>query len=355
MNEASLRTSLCDLLDCRYPVLQAGMGGVARAELVAAVSSAGGFGSLGMVREQPELIAREIAAVRERTDCSFGVNLIPSATEPRLFDEELAVCTEEKVHAITFFWDVIPEVVTAARAQGCKVLYQVGCVSDALDAQAAGADAVIAQGLEAGGHVRGSVTSLVLLPLIARAVEIPVVASGGFASGASLAAALALGAEGIHCGTAFLATRESFAHEMHKGHILRASAEQTVHTDAFGINWPPNSPVRVLESTVTESLDGNLYGHDADKTGREIIAKEDDRDIYLFSTDSPLRSTTGDLERLALFAGQVAGQIDCIQSAGELVADIVREALGVISDIGQMVAREKGDSETGADRMRRRK
>jgi nitronate monooxygenase len=344
MIEASLRTPLCDLLECRYPVLQAGMGGVARSELVAAVAAAGGFGSLGMVREQPELIAQEIAAVRERTDCSFGVNLIPAATDRRLFDEELAVCTEEKVHAITFFWDVFPEAIAAARAQGCKVLYQVGSVSDALEAQAAGADAVIAQGVEAGGHVRGSVTSLVLLPLIARAVGIPVVASGGFASGASLVAALALGAAGIHCGTAFLATHESFAHEMHKSRILYASAEQTVHTDAFGINWPPNSPVRVLESSVTESLDGNLFGHRPDRTSRAIIASEDGRDIYLFSTDSPLRSMTGDLERLALFAGQVAGQIDCIQSAGHVIAGIVREAHAVISGIGEIDAPAKNDS-----------
>jgi nitronate monooxygenase len=131
---------------------------------------------------------------------------------------------------------------------------------------------------------------------------------------------------------------------MHKSRILYARAEQTVHTDAFGINWPPNSPVRVLESRVTESLEGNLFGHRPDRTSREIIAREDDRDIYLFSTDSPLRSMTGDLERLALFAGQVAGQIDCIQSAGHVIAGIVREAHAVISGIGEIDAPAKNDS-----------
>jgi nitronate monooxygenase len=115
----SLRTPVRDLLGCRYPILQAGMGGVARAELAAAVSEAGGLGCLGMVREPPGLIAREIAAVREHTDRPFGVNLIPSATDPALVADELAVCLEAGVATMVFFWDVVPEAVAAARAPPC--------------------------------------------------------------------------------------------------------------------------------------------------------------------------------------------------------------------------------------------
>jgi len=334
MSKDPLHTPACELLGCRYPVLSAGMGGVARAELAAAVSEAGGFGSLGMVRETPELITREIRAVRERTDKYFGVNLIPSATDPDLFDDQLAVCRTEKVHTITFFWDVYPEAIAAAKAGGSRVLYQVGSLEDALKAESAGADAIIVQGLEAGGHVRGSVSSLVLLPLVAAAVNIPVLASGGFASGASLVAALALGAQGIHCGTVFVATHESFAHDLHKKRIVDAQAQDTVHTDAFAINWPPAAPVRVLRNSVTDSLNGKLFGHSADTLASEVIANEDGREIYLYSTDSPLRSMTGDLERLALFAGQVAGQIDQIESAGKVVTRIIREARSVIGKLG---------------------
>ncbi|WP_146600723.1 NAD(P)H-dependent flavin oxidoreductase [Novipirellula aureliae] len=127
---------------------------------------------------------------------------------------------------------------------------QVGSVEQAIQAEDAGADAIIAQGAEAGGHIHDSVTSLVLLPQVARAVSIPVVGSGGFASGVSLVAAMALDAQGIHCGTAFVAMQESFAHEIHKQKIVQAQPTDTIHTDAFAINWPPHSPVRVIKTGV---------------------------------------------------------------------------------------------------------
>jgi nitronate monooxygenase len=332
-NKNSLHTPLCDLLECQYPILQAGMGGVARSELAAAVSAAGGFGCLGMVRESPELIAREIANVRELTDRPFGVNLIPSSTDPALFESELAVCLEAKVHTMVYFWDVIPTAVEKAKAAGCRVIYQVGSVKAALEAEAAGADAVIAQGVEAGGHIHGSISSLVLLPQIADALKIPVIGSGGFASGASLVAALALGAQGIHCGTAFLATHESFAHDIHKQRVVATQSADTVYTDAFAINWPPDSPVRVIANEVTDSLGDKLLGYDPEQIGREVIADEEGRPIYLFSTDSPLRTMTGDLERLALFGGQVSGQINKIQSAAELIARIMDEARSRMAQI----------------------
>lgn len=331
MTEARLRTPLCDLLGCRHPILQAGMGGVARSELAAAVSAAGGYGCLGMVREPPELIRREIAAVRERTDRPFGVNLIPAATDPALLAEELAACIEAGVHGLIFFWEVDPEAVRRATAAGCRVLYQVGSVADAQAAEAAGADVVIAQGVEAGGHVRGTVSSLVLLPQVVRAVGVPVVGSGGFATGAGLAAALALGAQGIHCGTAFLATEESFAHDLHKRRVVEAGSDDTVHTDAFAINWPPGSPVRVLAGPLTERLGTNLFGHHPDRIPPEIVAEEEGRPIYLYSTDSPLRSMTGDLDRLALFAGQSAGAVERIEPAAAVVERIVAEAAGALS------------------------
>lgn len=321
-----LRTPLCDLLECRYPIIQAGMGGVARSELAAAASAAGGYGCLGMVREPPEVIEREIAAVRERTDRPFAVNLIPSATEPALFAEELAVCLEAKVHGMVYFWEVDADAIAAASAAGCRVLYQVGSVADAQAAEAAGADAIIAQGMEAGGHVRGNVSSLVLLPLVAAAVGIPVAGSGGFATGGALVAAMALGAQGIHCGTAFLAAEESFAHDLHKARVVAADAADTVHTDAFAINWPPGSPVRVLANETTAGLGDRLFGYHPDKIERRVVAEEEGRPIYAFSTDSPLRSMTGDLDQLALFAGQATGMVRRIEPAATIMQRMVAEA-----------------------------
>jgi nitronate monooxygenase len=166
----------------------------------------------------------------------------------------------------------------------------------------------------------------VLLPQVVRAVSVPVVASGGFASGESLIAALALGAQGIHCGTAFLATEESFAHAYHKDRVVRAKSSDTVYTDAFAINWPPNSPVRVIANGLTDQLGQRLLGHDPGDILREAIAEEEGRPIYKFSTDSPLRTTVGDLECLALFAGQVAGAIDTTPRADERVDEIVSAA-----------------------------
>jgi nitronate monooxygenase len=336
-----LRTPLCETLGCRYPILQAGMGGVARSELVATVTEAGGYGFLGMVRESPDLIAEEIDAVRAKNGGRFGVNLIPAATDSALLDAELAVCFDKNVHSMCFFWSVQADVVARAKDAGCLVFYQVGSVEDAVAAERAGADVIIAQGVEAGGHVRGTVTSLVLMPQVVRAVSVPVVASGGFASGESLVAALALGAQGIHCGTAFLATEESFAHIYHKERVVAARPEDTVYTDAFAINWPPNSPVRVIANSLTDRLAGRFFGHRPEEIPREQIADEDGRPIFKFSTDSPLRITTGELEPLALFAGQVAGAIETVPSAALRIAEIVigaRAALARIQRIGETTA-----------------
>ncbi|QEG00716.1 Nitronate monooxygenase [Stieleria maiorica] len=334
-----LRTPICDLLGCRYPILQAGMGGVARAELVAAVSAAGGFGCLGMVRESPQRIRQQIDEVRSRTDKPFGVNLIPAATDPELFRLELDACLQAGVHTMVYFWDVVPDAIQRAKQAGCRVVYQVGDTEQAIKAEAAGADAIIAQGVEGGGHIHGSVTSLVLLPQVVDAVSIPVIGSGGFGSGRSLVAALALGAQGIHCGTVLLATQESFAHDVHKQRIVSADATDTLHTDAFAINWPPHSPVRVIKNESTVEYEHDPFGHCAEDMPREQIAEEEGRPVYRMSTDSPLKSMTGELEKLAMFGGQVAGQVTAIESAATVIGRIVSDAetvLGRFADRGEL-------------------
>ncbi len=322
----NLRTPVCDLLGCDNPILLAGMGGVARSELVAAVTNAGGYGILGMVRESPDLIAQEIDAVRARTTKPFAVNLIPAATDPALLDAELNACFAKKVPAMCFFWHPVPEAIQRAKAAGCLVLHQVGSLKAALEAEAAGADVLIVQGVEAGGHVHGTAAALILVEQVARASNLPIVASGGFATGASLIAARALGAQAIHCGTAFLATEESFAHDDHKARVLAAQAEDTVYTDIFALNWPANSPVRVIRNSVTDAIGHTLTGHHPDTLPHEIIAHEDGRPLLRYSTDSPLRITTGDLEAMPNYAGQSAALITTLPTAAARIATILSEA-----------------------------
>ena len=333
----TLSTPLTARLNCRYPVISAGMGGPSRSELAAAVSEAGGFGLLGMVREPPVLIEGEIAEVRARTSRPFGVNLIPFATEPRLLQDELAVCFNARVPAMCFFWEVYPQVIEQVKKAGCLVLYQVGTIDDALLAQSAGADVVIVQGVEAGGHVRARLPLSVLLPQVAGRLQVPVAASGGIVDGRGLATAFALGAVGVHCGTVFLASRESFAHDYHKKRIVDASPGDTVLTDLFAINWPPSSPVRVLKNSVTEAAGGRLWGYHPDDLPREVIGHDDGRPLYKFSTDSPLRSTTGDLEKMSLFAGEGAGQVAAIRPAAEIIAAMMREAADALQDLAAKV------------------
>ncbi len=338
----SLRTPLCDLLGCEVPILLAGMGGVSHWELAAAVATAGGYPILGMVREDPALIEAEVVALRAATDRPFAVNLIPAATKPDLLDAQITRCLDLGVGAFSFFWDPVPEAIQRVKAAGCLVLHQVGSLSAARAAEAAGSDVLIAQGIEAGGHVHGRIGALALAAELLQATRLPVAVSGGIVDGAGLAAALAMGAAGVHCGTAFLATDESFAHPYHKDRIVAASAADTVLTDVFVLNWPAGAAVRVIANSVTEALQGNYMGHDPDALPREAIAWDGEAPRLRFSTDSPLRTTTGDLEAMALYAGQGAGRIHDIVPAGVRLRRMADEAVALLARPGRMAAPKGG-------------
>lgn len=325
-SDNSLRTPLCDLLGCEYPVLLAGMGGVARWELAAAVAEAGGYATLGMVREDPKLIASEVMALRDATNRPFAVNLIPAATDPMLLDAQIDCCLDLSVGAFSFFWDVMPEVVARVKEAGCVVLHQVGTAQAAQDAEKAGVDALIAQGVEAGGHVHGRSRGVELAKTIRDSTALPVAVAGGVSTGRDLAAALRAGLDGVQCGTAFLATGESYAHDYHKARVITATGADTVLTDAFVLNWPKGAAVRVIRNSVTDALDGRYFGHDPATLPRETIAWDGNHPRLRFSTDSPLRITTGDLEAMALFAGQGAGSIDRVVPAGERLREMVETA-----------------------------
>ncbi|SFN82558.1 nitronate monooxygenase [Roseovarius lutimaris] len=314
-----IRTPLCDLLGCDVPILLAGMGGVSRWELAAAVANAGGYGMLGMVREDPSLIKQEVTALRAATDRPFAVNLIPAATKPELLDAQLLCCLALGVPAFTFFWDVVPAAIERVKQAGCLVLHQVGTLQAARNAEDAGADLIIAQGIEAGGHVHGRQSVWDLTAAILAQTSLPVVASGGLATGADLAAALRMGAVGIQCGTAFLATEESFAHAYHKRCVVDAGGADTVLTDIFVLNWPKAAAVRVISNSVTAGLKGSNLGHDPADLPRETIAWDGKTPRLRYSTDSPLRTTTGNLEAMPAFAGKGLDAItDIVPAASRL-------------------------------------
>ena len=308
---------LCALLGCRVPILSAGMGGPARSELVSAVTAAGGFGFLGMVREPVDLIRREVEAVRRDGHQRFGVNLIPFSTPPALLQQQIALCIELSVPVVCMFWDLDPAAIAALKQAGIRVAWQVGSLAEAVAAELAGVDILIAQGREAGGHVRGTERLGVLLPDIVDAVDIPVVAAGGLSSGADLVTALSLGAAGVMLGTALLATQESFAHDYHKQRLVEADAGDTVLTEDFHVNWPPGAAVRVLKSALVASQ----------ASEDPVVAHDDGRPIPRFSTDSPLRTTTGALDRMALYAGTGVGSVHAVEQAGTVVRQIMDDAM----------------------------
>lgn len=321
-----LHRPVCDLLGCTYPLVLAGMGGVARSELAAAVARAGGFGFLGMVREPVALIRSEVQAMQAFGVRRFGVNLIPASTPAALLNEQVQACIELKVPVVALFWDLSSEIVGRLREAGIVVVCQVGSVEEAVAARQAGAQVIIAQGSEAGGHVRGSSPLDEILPRVVAAVDCPVLAAGGISDGRDVATVLALGAQGAVLGTALMATHESFAHTYHKERLLAASGSDTVLTDIFHINWPRGAKVRVLANSVTRGERGDPFG-----AQRTPIGDEDGRPIYLFSTDSPLRSMTGEFEAMALYSGMGVGRIGAIVSAGERLRTIASEASAILA------------------------
>jgi nitronate monooxygenase len=217
------------------------------------------------------------------------------------------------------------------------VVCQVGSASEAAAAEKAGAEVVIAQGREAGGHVRGTQPLDQLLPEVLAATDVPVLAAGGITDGAGLATMLALGAQGVVLGTALMATHESFAHNYHKRCLVEARDGDTVLTDVFHVNWPIGAPVRVLKNSVTRGERGDPFAGT-----RTVIGEEEGRAIYLFSTDSPLRSMTGDFEAMALYAGEGVGRIDAVTGAGERLRAIVAEATALL-DAGSVAPAEQAE------------
>lgn len=327
-----LKTRFCELFGIEYPIVCAGMGGVALAKLAAAVSEAGGLGTIALAGFSAAGIHDQIAAARRITQKPIAVNVLIPFLRPDIF-EALA---SEPISAVTLFWGDPTEHISACKALGLKVIWQCGSADEALAAKRAGADAIIAQGFEAGGHVRGVVTTFALIPEVRDAIgDLPMVAAGGITDGRGLAAAIALGADGAVFGTRFVATHESSAHRDYKQAILSAHASDTLHTKLYDVGWP-DAAHRVIRTPLVDAWEragcpesGNRP-HEGETIGR-VNRYDFDVPIVNYSVMAPSELVEGDISGLAFYAGHSVSMVKTIEPAGEVVRKIAREAADAIA------------------------
>ena len=242
--------AFCERLGIKIPIVQAPMGGAVGPALAAAVSNAGGLGTLALWGADMDALRGQVRETRALTSKPFAVNL--NLEFPQ--EERLDACLQEGVPIISFFWREPSALVARAKAGGATVLHTVSTAKEALQAVECGVDVVVAQGWEAGGHVRGMVATMPLIPAVVDAVgPIPLIAAGGIADGRGLAAVMALGASGAWIGTRFLASEEVAIHPHYRERLLQATEDDTVYLDElFDIGWP-KAPHRVLRnSTVAD-------------------------------------------------------------------------------------------------------
>jgi NAD(P)H-dependent flavin oxidoreductase YrpB (nitropropane dioxygenase family) len=316
-----LRTRICALLGMEHPIVLGGMGNATSPELVAAVSTAGGLGVLGATRQNPEELARDAAAIRAATTRPFGLNLLLFMERAGQYEALLAA----RPKVISTAWAALEQdlgsYVARAHAVGALAMHMISTVAEAKVAARAGVDIIVAQGTEGGGHI-GLMGTMPLVPMVVSAVApIPVLAAGGVADGRGLAAALALGADGVLLGTRFLATDESPIAKGFKQAILDSDGHDTLVTDipdvASGNTWP-GAYVRVRRNRFIEEW----MGRDNELRRRRVEVSAQIRQA----------AQAGDPDRGAVMIGQTAGLIDRIEPAADLVRQISRDAEAILRE-----------------------
>ena len=306
-----LRTRFTDLVGCSLPLQLAAMPGVGTPELVAAVADAGGLAMIGLPLVPAPLVAATLDDLASRTRGAIGMNfLLP------FFDRAALDAAVGRARVIEFFYgDPDRELVRAARAGGALVSWQVGSADEARAAVDAGCDLVVAQGDEAGGHIRGTVGLLPTLARVLDAVDVPVIAAGGIGGAREVAAALAAGASAVRVGTRFIAATESGAHPEYVRAVLAATAEDSTLTDAFSVGW--DAPHRVLRSCIeaARAFQGDVVGS-ADWGGTTLP-------IERFSVMAPDVHTSGDIRAMALYAGRSVDAAREVKPARDIVAELM--------------------------------
>lgn len=314
-----IHTRICEILGIEYPILQGGMAWVATAELAAAVSNAGGLGIIGAGNAPGDVVEKEIIKASELTAKPFGVNVMLLSP---FVDQVMKVIIKHRVKVVTTGAGNPGKYVERLKEAGAKIIPVVPSVALAKRMQAVGADAVIAEGTEAGGHI-GELTTMCLVPQVADAVEIPVIAAGGIADGRGFAAALALGAEGVQMGTRFVCSVECTVHANYKEALLKAGDR-----DAVVSGRTTGHPVRCLKNKLTREFDrlekAGAPAEELEKLGagklREAVVE-------------------GNTQEGSVMAGQIAGLINDIKPVKEIIEGITREARDIIEITAKVLGR----------------
>lgn len=310
-------TRITEILGIEHPIIQGAMSWVSFPPLVAAVSNAGGLGILGAAFMSPEQLRENIREIKAHTDKPFGVNFMPN--NPQI-DELLNTIIDEEVPVASYGQGNPEKIIKRVKPRGIIAMPTVGSLKQALRAEKDGADAIIVQGTEGGGHT-GFIATSVLVPLVTSAVEIPVVAAGGIGNGRGLVAALALGAEGISMGSRFIVTQESPVPVHVKNYIIASHEGNTLVTDNFtGVRC------RVLKNKFAETLvEMGKNGADPWQIMKAGVGKI--RKAYV----------EGDLEGGSVVCGQVCGLIREIPTCRELIVSMVEEAEEIMQSISTKI------------------
>ena len=301
-----MKTRITELLGIEYPIIQGGMAWVAEHNLAAAVSNAGGLGLIAAASAPPEVVREEIRKTKELTDKPFGVNVMllnPNA-------EEVAhIVVEEGVKVVTTGAGNPGKFMELWKENGVKVIPVVASVAMAKMMQRGGADAVVAEGMESGGHI-GSATTMTLVPQIVDAVSIPVIAAGGIADGRGFAAATMLGAEGVQMGTAFVVAKESIVHENYKQRVIKA---KDIDSEITGMST--GHPIRVIRNKMTKEYQRK------EKEGASF------EELELLTLGSLRKAVMdGDVVNGSVMAGQIAGMIKEEQTTKEIIENVMKQA-----------------------------
>jgi NAD(P)H-dependent flavin oxidoreductase YrpB (nitropropane dioxygenase family) len=316
-----MKTRFTDLVGCRLPIQLAGMPGVCTPELVAAVADGGALAMTAMPRTPSPVVAQELDALYKRTRGVIGFNqLMP------FLDRDSVAEAAGPVRVVEFFYaQPDAQLIELAHRGGALVSWQVGSVEEAKGAERAGCDLVVAQGTEAGGHVRGRVSLLPLVSAVLDAVKVPVIAAGGIGDGRAVAAALAAGADAVRVGTRFVASQETGAHQRYVEALVAARPEDTEITETFSVMWP-HAPHRVLRSAIEAArrLTDDFVG-EANIAGVPVP-------LPRFAVMAPLRTTTGHIEAMPLYAGESVGCVRAVQPAAEILRELAEGARKVLGE-----------------------
>ncbi len=315
-----IHTRICEILGIERPILQGGMAWIATAGLVAAVSEAGGLGIIGTGNAPGDVVENEILKTKELTDKPFGVNVMLLSP---FVDEVIEVIIRHEIRVVTTGAGNPGKYIGPLKAMGAKVIPVVPSVALAKRMELVGADALIAEGTEAGGHV-GKLTTMCLVPQVVDAVDIPVIGAGGVADGRGLVAILALGAEGVQMGTRFVCSTECTVHQNYKDALLKARDR-----DAIITGESTGHPVRCLRNRLTRAFEKlEAQGAPAEKLERLGAGK--------------LREAVveGNIKDGSVMSGQIAGLIGDIKPVNKIMEDILREAEEVIKISGNILGRK---------------